>query len=123
MERVYRYQWLSDIYNKEDKMKNTTKNYLLIGSVVLLFTAAGLLYGARSGEAQNNEQTVTTKKGKTIHIKAEGKVFTTDAANGTYKLTNGGAIRVKGGKVVWDAFGAVNRLKKGQWKGYIDTNG
>ena len=31
--------------------------------------------------------------------------------DGTYKLTNGGAIRVKGGVIVWDAFGAVEKLK------------
>src|SRR5687767_4512082 len=31
--------------------------------------------------------------------------------DGTYKLTNGGAIRVKDGVIVWDAFGAVEKLK------------
>ena len=40
--------------------------------------------------------------------------FRTPLADGTYKLNNGGAIRVRGGEIVWDAFGAIDRLKKGQ---------
>jgi hypothetical protein len=31
--------------------------------------------------------------------------------DGTYKVTNGGAIRVKDGVIVWDAFGVIERLK------------
>jgi hypothetical protein len=105
-------------------MKNTTNNFLLIGAVALVFAAAGIIY-ANSGEvrSQNGDHTVKTTKGKTIHVGIKGKSYTANVADGTYKLTNGGAIRVRGGKVVWDAFGTVNRLKKGQWKGFIDTNG
>jgi hypothetical protein len=44
--------------------------------------------------------------------------FKVDLQDGTYKTTNGGAIRVKGGVIVWDAFGVIERLniqkKKGQ---------
>jgi hypothetical protein len=115
-------------------MKKTMKNYLLIGSVTLLFAVAGMLYGgspqrkvSKGGQnvSTTGEHTVTTKAGKTINVKVEGKQYTADVADGTYKLTNGGAIRVRGGKVVWDAFGAVKRLKTGRWKPgmYIDTNG
>ena len=35
------------------------------------------------------------------------------AADGTYKLTNGGSIRVKTGEIVWDAFGVVEKVNKG----------
>jgi hypothetical protein len=115
-------------------MKTRMRNHLLMGCVALLFAAAGILYGGQrqrkvpksgQGVASTGEQTVTTKAGKTIQIKVEGKWYTANVADGTYKLTNGGAIRVRGGKLVWDAFGAVNRLKTGRWKPgmYIDTNG
>jgi hypothetical protein len=115
-------------------MKNTMRTYLLIGSVALLFVLAGILYGgspqrkvSKGGQnvSSSGEHTVTTKAGKTIQVKVEGKSYTADVADGTYKLTNGGAIRVRSGKVVWDAFGAVKRLKTGRWKPgmFIDTNG
>ena len=93
-------------------MKN---NYLLIGGVALLL-AAGTLYGVGPRQAYG-EHTVTTLRGRTIVVRAEGRVFIANAPDGNYKLTNGGAIRVRGGKVVWDAFGAVNRLKTGRWRG------
>jgi hypothetical protein len=40
--------------------------------------------------------------------------FKTPLVDGTYKLNNGGAIRVRGGEIIWDAFGVIDRLKKGQ---------
>ena len=40
--------------------------------------------------------------------------FKTPLADGTYRLNNGGAIRVRGGAIVWDAFGVIDRLKSGQ---------
>jgi hypothetical protein len=72
-----------------------------------------MLYGARAGQgrSESGDHTVTTTDGKTIHVKTQGRVYTADVADGDYKLTNGGAIRVNGGRVVWDAFGSVRRLK------------
>jgi hypothetical protein len=40
--------------------------------------------------------------------------FKVDLKDGTYRTTNGGAIRVRGGVIVWDAFGVIERLRKGQ---------
>jgi hypothetical protein len=101
-------------------MKTTMKNYLLVASVALLFALTRMLYGGQPQSGQNvssnGEHTVTTKNAKTIQVKVEGKSYTADVADGAYKLTNGGAIRVRGGKIVWDAFGAVKRLKTGRWK-------
>ena len=93
-----------------------TSDYLLMGSAALVFAAAGILYGAHPGQVRSDsgEQTVTTTDGKMIHVKVAGRVYRADVADGTYKLTNGGAIRVRGGKVVWDAFGAVQRRKTGK---------
>ena len=107
-----------------------TKNYLM-GSVTLLVVVSGMLYGGqrrqpvRKAEQHNGEKhSVTTNDGKTIVVTAEGKVFKLDVPDGAYQLTNGGAIRVRGGKVVWDAFGAVKRLKAGRWRGgSIDPTG
>ncbi len=39
--------------------------------------------------------------------------FSVALKDGTYKLSNGGAIRVQGGKIVWDAFGAIDKLRRG----------
>ena len=39
-------------------------------------------------------------------------VFKVPLANGTYQLNNGGAIRVRGGVIVWDAFGVIERLNR-----------
>jgi hypothetical protein len=99
-------------------MKTTMKNCLLIASLALLFAAGGMLYGGqrRQISSKSGEHSVTTTDGTTIHVKVEGKSYTANVADGTYKLTNGGAIRVRGGKVVWDAFGVVKRLKTGRWK-------
>jgi hypothetical protein len=38
----------------------------------------------------------------------------TPLADGQYRLTNGGAIRVANGRIVWDAFGVVDRLDRGE---------
>ena len=99
-------------------MKITMRNYLLIGSVALLFAAAGILYGGSPSPVgfKSGDHTVTTTDGKTIQVKVKGRSYTADVADGTYKLTNGGAIRVRRGKVVWDAFGAVKRLRSGRAK-------
>jgi hypothetical protein len=43
--------------------------------------------------------------------------FKTPLADGTYKLNNGGAIRVRGGAIVWDAFGVIDRLNVQKSKG------
>ena len=43
--------------------------------------------------------------------------FKVDLQDGIYKTTNGGAIRVKGGVIVWDAFGVIERLNIQKRKG------
>jgi hypothetical protein len=59
-----------------------------------------------------------THDGQTFETKFDGKNFhavTSSGAplkDGDYKLDNGGAIKVRGGLVVWDAFGAVDVFKK-----------
>lgn len=109
-------------------------------ALAIVIAGAGMLYGQRQRKrrseprnaniasrempAEWREHTVTSKDGKTITLRVEGNVFTTDVPDGTYKLTKGGAIRVRNGRVVWDAFGAANRLKAGRWKGpYTDPSG
>ena len=100
------------------------KNYLLIASLALLL-GAGILYGSqrRRVASKNEDHTVTTTEGKNVVVKVNGKWFTADLPDGTYKLTNGGSIRVRNRKVVWDAFGAAHRLKTGHWRGFTDPTG
>jgi len=112
--------------------RNTLKKLSI--AIALVALAAGILYGGqrrkvqrmpvKTAEQHNGEkQTLQTKNGKTIVVTAEGNVFTTDVPDGTYKLTNNGAVRVRGGKVVWDAFGTVRRLRAGSWRGFTDPTG
>lgn len=44
----------------------------------------------------------------------KARTFRVNLRDGVYKTDNGGAIRVRNGLIVWDAFGAVERLKRGQ---------
>lgn len=73
---------------------------------------------------QEGDGSVTTTVGTKIRMSYEpgsrrfyawvqrGKLMV-PAADGTYKLTNGGAIRVKAGEIVWDAFGVVEKVNAG----------
>lgn len=64
------------------------------------------------------EQALRTVDGKKIVATIEGQTVRARPevggalADGTYKLDNGGEIRVRRGEVVWHAFGTVERLKK-----------
>jgi hypothetical protein len=71
-----------------------------------------------------NGRSLHTTDGVTIHQnfnKSDGtvSVFTSSSSgrtplnDGVYKINNGGSIRVKGGKIVWDSFGVVSRLSAG----------
>lgn len=59
-----------------------------------------------------------THDGQTFETRFDGKNFHAVTASGAplrdgdYKLDNGGAIKVRGGLVVWDAFGAVDVFKR-----------
>ena len=105
-------------------MKTAVRNYLLIASVASLFVLAGVLNGGESQKKPNpRDHTVTTKAGKTVHVTVRGKTYVAELADGTYDLTNGGSIRVKDGVLVWDAFGAVERLRNGTAKEFGDPPG
>src|SRR5262249_19451246 len=56
-------------------------------------------------------QSLQTTTGLAIYAVPDGSGYRTSAANGTYRLTNGGAIRVSGGRITWDAFGAISRFR------------
>ncbi|MBV9993714.1 MAG: hypothetical protein JO127_00745 [Caulobacteraceae bacterium] len=74
---------------------------------------------------QAGDGKVTTTAGLAVNVAYEPQTralyaFTTarggrpaPLADGTYRLTNGGAIRVQEGRIVWDAFGVVDKLAKG----------
>jgi len=59
-----------------------------------------------------------TRDGQAFETRFDGKNFhavTSSGAalkDGDYKLDNGGSIKVRGGLVVWDAFGAVDVFKR-----------
>jgi hypothetical protein len=96
---------------------------IAMGSMVVVGfgVAAGTDHSAIS---KFNGRSLRTTDGVTIHQKFSKKygtvsVFTSSGGgraplkDGVYKINNGGSIRVKGGKIVWDSFGVISRLSTG----------
>lgn len=91
---------------------------IVAGAVVC---AAGL--AAVGSEAQPKkipDQVLLSKDGIKFVARFEGRRVralvakgrsTMPPADGVYELTNGGAIKIEGGWIVWDAFGVIERLK------------
>jgi hypothetical protein len=70
-----------------------------------------------------NRQTLQTVRGVTIHQVFDPVSRTVSASangrplkDGVYKIVNGGSIRVKGGIIVWDAFGVISKLNSGDYQ-------
>ena len=95
---------------------------MLIGSALVTLCAAlaygqacnpaGVTAGAPGSQALQTQSLQVTggpRIDAVFDVNAKG--FKVDLKNGTYKLDNGGAIRVRGGVVVWDAFGVVEKIK------------
>lgn len=99
-----------------------------------LLIAAGALVvvmmAARDGgdAATMGDQVLYTTDGTRIDAVFDGKAMSFKALvaqgsgkvaleDGTYKLDNGGAIRVKDGVIVWDAFGVIDKLEAAGEKG------
>ena len=59
-------------------------------------------------------QSLAITGGGTINavFDSNAKTYRVNLKDGVYKTDNGGAIRVRGGVIVWDAFGAVERLRR-----------
>ena len=100
-----------------------------LGVVALGAVTAATVSGGQAPQTKTTEQRLTTTDGTKIVATLAGKefkVFTeagvkrTPLKDGEYTLPNGGAIRVKGGTITWDAFGAVERVKRtGVGKGQV----
>jgi hypothetical protein len=98
-----------------------------------LAAAAAML--AMAGVAAVSSSAATKQKTYPVHslTTSDGTRFvqTYDGRNfharglrdGTHRLTNGGAIRVRGGIIVWDAFGVVARSKRGTAVADLDPTG
>ena len=63
---------------------------------------------------------VQTFDGKVLRAHVETPKGPVPLPDGPHKLTNGGEIKVVQGVIVWDAFGVVEKVKKGQ---YADPTG
>jgi hypothetical protein len=102
--------------------------FLFVASVALE-VVSGQSIPRRPGRLQPRPYEIlvtTTGTRVTSFYNASGKVFsalTTQNGrqvplhDGTYRLTNGGAIRVINGIIVWDAFGVIDQLNKGMHPG------
>ena len=76
--------------------------------------------------------TLTTREGTKVLQTFDGRHFhalvpsprgNVPLKDGEYKLTNGGAIKVRGGRIVWDAFGVVEKFEKRGLASYVDSVG
>ena len=85
---------------------------MLIGSALVALCAA-VAFGQASNPSNQSLQVIGGPRIEAVFDR-DAKTFKVDLKNGTYKLDNDGAIRVRGGVVVWDAFGVVDKIKKGQ---------
>ena len=111
---------------------------LRLGALALFAVAAlAAMPGGESRSAdapRSAEQLLTTTDGLRIYQivdlnnrtaramtdSGRGRVALPD---GDYRLSNGGAIKVRGGVIVWDAFGAIERLNAGASRSGPDPAG
>ena len=100
-----------------------------LGGLALVAVTAATVSGGQAPQKKTTEQNLTTTDGTKIVATLVGKQFKafteagakrTPLKDGEYTLPNGGAIRVKGGTITWDAFGAVEKVKRtGVGKGQL----
>ena len=92
----------------------------VIAVAALLGATVMAVHGGLAGGGKPADQVLYTAGGAKVLATFDGQGYKALAskagaqaplADGYYKLSNGGAIRVKAGKIVWDAFGAIERLK------------
>ncbi len=88
------------------------------GVAVLFCLVAEMRGNAQEAKSVTGKLTTTkgteityTIQGRTVRATVEVNGASRPLANGDYGLTNGGAIKVKNGVIIWDAFGALRRLK------------
>src|SRR5262249_33681763 len=94
---------------KETEMK--IRSYHLMAIAALMLVTVAFLCTGMAERRSPRDQVLTTTDGRKILATFDSKGYSVRLSDGEYKLTNGGAIRVKSGRIVWDAFGAIERLK------------
>ena len=92
--------------------------YRILGSVIsagalLLIMIAAL--GSDAATRRQGNQVLQLTDGTKVNavFDQQGRGFKVQLKDGTYKLSNGGVVRVQGGRIVWDAFGAIEKLRRG----------
>jgi hypothetical protein len=86
-------------------------SYPFITITALLSVTVAVLAQPRAQQTRSRDQVLTTTDGRKVVAHFDGRGYSVRLRDGQYKTTNGGAIRVQGGKIVWDAFGAIEKLK------------
>lgn len=85
--------------------------------------AATRTYPVHTLTTSTGTKVLQTFDGKSFHALVRGPRGNVPLKDGEYKLTNGGAIRVKGGRIVWDAFGVVEKFEKRGLASFTDPSG
>ena len=70
-------------------------------------------YPERALSLADGTKAVQTFDGRNVKVHVPQARGAMPLKDGDYKLTNGGAFKVQGGRVVWDAFGVIEKLRKG----------
>lgn len=106
-------------------MPGLTRTRAIVAAAVATAAALAIALLAQAAPGDPTHGTLTTVSGMPIDVtytKADRTLtaFTRlrdgrriPLADGVYALSNGGAIRVRGGRIVWDAFGVVDKLNRG----------
>ena len=103
---------------------------LLAASAVIGLATAAVIADATAAPRSYPVHILTTTAGVKLQQTYDGRTISVRIvgsnarpADGTYNLTNGGAIKVQGGHVVWDAFGVVERAKQRGLSYQVDPTG
>ena len=105
--------------------RRTSRLTALAAAALLLGSTAATLSGSAAADKkwEKWDQSLQGTDGTRILATFDGKdykavVVVTGAKkaaplrDGEYPLANGGAIRVKGGKIIWDGFGVIEKVKR-----------
>src|SRR5437764_376364 len=95
----------------------------IAGVTAVSSSAAAPKYPVHTLTMTNGTKILQTFDGRTFHALVPGPRGNTPLKDGEYKLTNGGAIKVQGGRIVWDAFGVVEKFEKSGLASYTDPSG
>ena len=90
---------------------------------VTVSSGAAPKYPVHTLTTSEGTKVLQTFDGKSFHALVSGPRGNVPLNDGRHKLANGGEIEVRGGRIVWDAFGVVEKFEKRGLASYTDPSG